>query len=626
MRLASLAVLPLIAGSTLALAQATDPVAAIPEATGRIESVTVYRGQALVTRVIELPPAAGGSNVREVVVTDLPPAIQPGSLHAEGSGGGGGGGAAIRSVVFRAKPVDTDVREEVRAIDAKIERIQTDQATATRRAALMQEHAAYINSLQGFVAPSANAELSKGVLNADTLSKLSQFIFSERERIATTQLEIDATQKRLALELDLANREKAKITSGTSRSINQAIVSIAADAQAPATIRLRYLVENASWSPSYAVRAPEAGESKRTGVTLEYYASVSQMSGEDWSNVAMTLSTATPSLVAKSPTLTAMNVRLADATAPATAKQAADAKGYAVARDEFAQQLRKAELERNRFGGEFRAQRQEGVALGVSQSGFDRWDDATLAFDNNLNSIANDIQLLDLIADKRITKQKASAPAHEQTFAVTYSIPGSTTLASRAQQQQIQITSAVLPAEYTKVATPVLTEFVYDEALVTNASKTVLLAGPVTAYSGGAFVGSGDIPTTAIGQSFTVGLGIDSSLRASRELIERTDNVQGGNRVVDVTYRIAIENFGGAPAQVRVLDRIPKGESQVMVNLVSSSVEPSKGVEADKARKDGILRWDITVPPNGSETSAGSIEYKFRLEHDKQMSLIGLKN
>lgn len=605
-------VMTLVAGSTVALGQAA------PEVVGKIETVTVYRGQALVTRVIDLPREAGEGSVREVVVTDLPPAIQSGSLHAEG----GAPGVAIRSVVFRAKPIEGDVREEVRAIDAKIEEIASRQAGANRRLALMQEHAAYINSLQGFVAPSAQAELSKGVLNADTLTKLSEFIYRERERIATTQLSIEGELKQLAAEMDLAQRERAKVSAGTSRSVNQAVIAVSAEEKAPARVRLMYLVDQATWSPSYAVRAPGGGESRRDGLTLEYYASVSQMSGEDWGNVAMTLSTATPSLVAKAPTLTAMSIRLSDVNAPAAAKQAADAREYARARQEIEQQLRKIADDRNRSDVAASLTRAGGAQAGG------KGENVMLAFDSSLNTIASDMQLLDLVADRRIRRVgERATPSIEEGIAVTYTIPGATTLASRSQQQLIQIMSATLPATYAKIATPVLTSYVYDEALVTNASSTVLLAGPVTAYSGGAFVGTGEIPTTAVGQAFSVGLGIDSSLRARRELIERTDAVQGGNRVVDVAYRLSIENFGAAPAAVRVLDRLPRSaEGQVLVTLVGSSVEPSKAAEDEKARKEGILRWDLSVPPRSTAQGASGIEYKFRLEHDKQMTIVGMKD
>src|SRR5262249_49945574 len=74
----------------------------------------------------------------------------------------------------------------------------------------------------------------------------------------------------------------------------------------PGKLRLRYLVNNASWAPSYNVRADAKGQK----INVEYQASIMQMSGEDWPEVQMTLSTATPNLVAKAPMMTELAVAL----------------------------------------------------------------------------------------------------------------------------------------------------------------------------------------------------------------------------------------------------------------------------------------------------------------------------
>ena len=95
------------------------------------------------------------------------------------------------------------------------------------------------------------------------------------------------------------------------------------------------------------------------------------------------------------------------------------------------------------------------------------------------------------------------------------------------------------------MAAPVLTGFVYEEAALSNDGQSVLLAGPVSTYVDGQFVGQGFIPSVAVGEKFTVGLGIDSSLRATRELVEKTETTQGGNRVIDFTYHLRLENFSG---------------------------------------------------------------------------------
>ena len=53
------------------------------ETPGDIEAVTVYRGQALVTRRIEVNGPAG---LHEVVVTELPEQVVAASLYAEATG------------------------------------------------------------------------------------------------------------------------------------------------------------------------------------------------------------------------------------------------------------------------------------------------------------------------------------------------------------------------------------------------------------------------------------------------------------------------------------------------------------------------------------------------------------
>jgi uncharacterized protein (TIGR02231 family) len=233
--------------------------------------------------------------------------------------------------------------------------------------------------------------------------------------------------------------------------------------------------------------------------------------------------------------------------------------------------------------------------------------------------------VLELVAKKADRRPSDEFAAVSEGVSVTYQLPNKTNLPSRSDQQLIQITSAPMKAEFHKVAIPVLTSFVYDEATVTNESKNVLLAGPVSTYLAGQFVGHGEIPTVAVGETFRVGFGIDSSLRATRELTEKTDTTQGGNRVSTFTYRIAIENFGDQAVAVRVLDRLPMGkDGQVKLTLAPAAqgmeISPDPAYLATD-RKKGILRWDVEVPAQAIGPKALAIEYQFSLEYDRQMSV-----
>src|SRR5438105_4075165 len=135
---------------------------------GRLDEVTVYRGQALVTRLVEVPGAAG---LREVIVTELPEHVQPASIYAESADG-----VEVRSVLYRIRPVEQDVREEVRKLDEQIRSVQDHVQTNNQQTQLLSAETTYLNKLEQFTAPTANAELTKGVLNAETLKALTSFM------------------------------------------------------------------------------------------------------------------------------------------------------------------------------------------------------------------------------------------------------------------------------------------------------------------------------------------------------------------------------------------------------------------------------------------------------------------
>jgi len=436
-------------------------------------------------------------------------------------------------------------------------------------------------------------------------------MLSRREKLAMEELELAGEAQSLAGELALATRERQLLTADSERTVREAVLLLSGSGTPE--LKLRYLVSNATWTPSYAVRSTATNTS---GVSLDYFAAVEQMSGEDWSGVSMTLSTATPSLVAKAPSLLPLTLALSAEMAEPAAQQLQ--LGYTATRKVLADNQVRLE---NR-----RAQ--------TATVDADRDDKSPLVgaivFDREINDNAASIQILDLVSNEKLEKGKAvgggiAQAANEEGLSVTYAITGAASLPSRADRQLIQIASMPLAATFAKVATPVLTSFVYNEASVTNSSPMVLLSGPVTAYVDGAFVGGSALPTIASGESFVVGFGIDSSLRVSRELLARAESIQGGNRVVELTYKLAVENFSGTPASVRLFDRLPQAkDGQVRITPLTIPATSTDTDYVSTQRKAGILRWDVSIPGDTRGPNAHSLEFSFKLEYDKQMNLTGI--
>lgn len=572
---------------------------------GKLHAVTVYRGQALVTRLVEIPGPAG---LHEVIVTDLPEHVVPGSLYAESADG-----VQVRSVLYRQRPVTQDVREEVRKLDDQIRQLNDKIAANAQSMQLLAERRALVEKLESFTAPTSSVELTKGVLNPTTMKDMATYLLEQRKINSDEEFKLKLARRDLEEQLALIQRQRDQVAGASARTAREALVFV--NLQKPnGQLVLRYLVNQATWEPSYTVRAG----SDRSNVTVEYQASVQQMSGEDWNNVTMTLSTATPSLIAKAPKLDPLQLELAALTQQVELKHAEAEKLV----DELntlqlqTAQSRKIAYPYQRAGGgrpgEDRAQAAERDAA---------------AFDDSLNDIACRIQVLEWGApgDMKKSREKIAKPTVD-SVSVTYQLAGHTSLPSRSDRQLIQIASMQMRGDFYKLAVPLLTDAVYDEAVITNAGTMVLLAGPAASYLNGEFVGHGEIPTVAVGEQFTLGFGIDSSLRASRELIEKFETLQGGNRIVDLTYRLAVENFGETPAKVRLLDRKPMSNgSEVRSTLISAKPEISSDsnyVQTDQ--KKGILRWDIEVPAQAIATSAAAVEYQLRLEYDKQMTITGI--
>ncbi|KIM26318.1 hypothetical protein M408DRAFT_72909 [Serendipita vermifera MAFF 305830] len=73
-------------------------------------------------------------------------------------------------------------------------------------------------------------------------------------------------------------------------------LTINAEENHVAEISLTYLVKKASWYPVFDLRATTGADGKpKTKLTLHYRATVSQMTGEDWTDAILNLSTASPS-------------------------------------------------------------------------------------------------------------------------------------------------------------------------------------------------------------------------------------------------------------------------------------------------------------------------------------------
>jgi N-terminal domain of unknown function (DUF4140) len=100
-------------------------------AVSKITDVTVYQGQALVTREVSVPD---GDGTVELVVTPLPPQTVDSSLYTEGAEG-----LRVLSTRFRTRAIKEDTRQEVRAKQELLKKLQADAQRLEKEIAVQQE-------------------------------------------------------------------------------------------------------------------------------------------------------------------------------------------------------------------------------------------------------------------------------------------------------------------------------------------------------------------------------------------------------------------------------------------------------------------------------------------------------
>jgi len=561
-------------------------------ASSRVESVTVYRGQAQVTRAVSVPAVAGEL---ELIVGDLPSQVIGNSLHASGPTG-----VTIRSVQFRSQAVAEEPLKEVAELDAQIKALNRQIFDNGQRLAVLTARNAYADKLEAFAAPTAKVELTQGVLNAETLGKVTEQLFAIRSETAEQTIRITHETEDLQEKLALVQRKRAELTRESGKAVREAVIFLTAEGKQAQTLHLSYLVGSANWSPAYNIRLAEGGNVAE----VEYLAQVQQMTGEDWNAVKLSLSTATPLMNAKSPPLVPLWV---------------DLFGESGGKKGLLSSLDKAKNPSDYALSQETVSQSQYSALNVWAAAGKREEVADAGWDLNRN--AAERQRLELNVEGEVIRKLHSwklEPA-EEGLAVSYALGGSMTLASRSDSQLVQVAKLTLPAETYYQAIPLLTGYVYQAAEVTNKSDLPLLAGPYSAYIGGEFVGRGDLYLVARGQKATVGFGVDTQLRCSRELVDKSDTISWGSRIQKFTYRLRMENFKDAPVTVRLFDRIPASKSEdVKVTLGKLSAPLSTDpLYLRDLRDRGVLRWDIPLAGEATGLKATDATYEFEMRFAK---------
>jgi len=587
-----------LVGSILSLATLCLAEQAPIETTGSISSVIVYRGRALVTRTIEVDVPKGAS---QIVVQKLPETIVSASLNARASGG-----VSVSSVRYRQKDLKDEEPDELTQLKEQIKETEKQLHHAKRDRQHSGEVWYRYKEMWKLALDGANADLNQALLQPESIERFTAHLEAKSIEWHTKCVELEDRRGELERQLEELNKNREELQMALKKTSREAIVFVNSENSGSKIIELDYLVKRASWNPQYNLRATPA-ESK---VAIEYNALIHQASGEDWEAVKLSLSTAAPATEAAPPEIEPMQIKLTTgAKLPPVSRLDLEEQRQVVASVPYEQ--RYSDLSKD-FQQVQQSRRRAALKGKAAQ--------------RELNVAAVSNQMMELQADKlgaELLKKETRKLARTEGVSVTYSLGEGFSIPSRTGQELVNIASFESGAEFLMIASPILTDYVYLQAEITNDSDTILLAGPASMYTDGQFVGKSGLESVTIGEKFTTGFGVDSQVQISREFKDKKVDTLWGNRVEKYEYRIAIENYKRTGVKLRLFERIPYTEDEgIEITGFETNVPLSNDTDYVRTQKDkGILRWDLNLSANTIGQKAKIITYNYTMKYDKDKSI-----
>ncbi len=520
-----------------------DDVAPV-EVASEVDAVVLYEFGADVRRTASVTLEPG---IHELVFVGIP---DPNNDGLDG----------VRASVdppFAVLGVDVTQQQMPVVADAGSLRAAVAEATvALRRVELERQGVdrdlAFIDSIGVRAASDATEAGGTAGLDLEAVERQLQFVRAERTRLQAELLDAMRRAEEAAATLERAKRDLARSGEVTSRTV--ATVRVAAPEAGDADVSIRYLRSGAGWSPSYAIRSTE-GEAV---MPLEYEAIVRQATGEDWNDVAMTLSTATPSMPSGPAEIRPVFVDRRRDEPAAAWNSAAPMPKADTAVDALA------------FSGE--------GAFGNAEAG--RAMRKAAAIDAMRN-----------------------ASVSSGGTAVTYVLPRSVSVPSDTERTaRLRIADIAATASRVLVARPIVDEQVYLRGDLVNDSPFVLLGGDASLFMEGEYIGPTTVAEVPAGGDFEVWFGVDPSITVERRVLKRETEktgLLGGGRQTSIEYRVDLRNDGDTPATVELWDRRPVSrDGDIEVRVVNA--DPPLATDQaylDTDAKLGLMKWTIDLAP-----------------------------
>lgn len=609
--------------------------------TSKVQKVIVFLNGAQVTRTAMVNVNAGTS---ELVFGGISPGIDVQSIQVNANGD-----FTILSV-----------KHEMNYLDEQVKQKQVEDLIALQKT--LRDKIVLQSGLLSIYQEEENMLTKNQVITGENASldvvKLKQALDFQTQRLTEIKEKEQAVNNQVAAlntEIRKYAKQIAEITKGASTATSNILVTVSSKTALQSTFTLSYVVHNASWYPTYDIRAKDVN----SPVNISYKANVSQQSGEDWKNIKLTLSTGNPTVSGNKPELSPYylsfgmyygntsnsvtkvggkviasddNTPIAGATITVKGTSigaVSDASGnFSIQVPSGAQAIVVTyigyeTMEYPVSGGYINASLRPSVralnevvvtgALGVQRS-----DEV----DNNLYGLSGKVAGVFVGApgaeSKVFIRGIASNPVEvnqvENQTNVEFNIKDPYSVPSDGKQYTVEINQLDLDATYQYAVAPKLSTDVFLSAMLTDWNKYNFLPGEANLFFEGTFIGKSLLNTSATADTLHISLGTDKNIVVTRTSLKDLTEKQtfGSNKKETKDWLIEVKNRKNQQVNLLVEDQVPVSQNS------SIEVETQNVSDGKLDQTTGKISWNLSLKPSDDK----KLELKYQVKYPKNQTVI----
>lgn len=526
-----------------------------------------------------------------------------------------------------------DLEKQLREIEDKI-------ALENTYLSILSEELAFLNANR--VIGGKNQELS-----VTNLKESSTFYSTKLTSLKLGEIERNKTVEELTKQhKDIENQIKT-LTSQKEYPAGEIWVKIDASKAVRADLEISYLVGNASWFPTYDIRAKNISEP----VELFYKANVRQDTKEDWKNVKLKFSSSNPNKTGLAPEL--KTYLLDYNTLPPVYNQSFNTvKGIVMDQDQVPLPFVNILVQGTTIGTFTDLNGYYSITIpdnaGFLNYSFIGYISKTLPVTSSVMNVILQEDVVGLeevtvtaqgisknrdysaslqgkvagvsVQNERDIKSRGAGSLAmptvqiERQTTVEFEIKMPYTVMSDNKNYTVDIEAYNLPAMYQYYCVPKIDRDAFLIARITDWEKYNLLEGEANMFFEDTYVGKTLLDVRYASDTLDISLGRDKNVSVNREKIKdyTTKQLLGNKKEETRAWKITVKNNKSQEINMVILDQVPVSA----LEEIEIEIRNISGAELDS--ESGKVKWEFSLPSNDKK----EFELWYAVKYPKYRNLI----